>query len=109
MEPGVYEKKPGIPEEAYAHHHQHDDERYLYLKVAVAALAVSIVAALIIYFCKPNAFLKVKNDKKSGLDFGLVALTCIGVFIITFGIVFLLFRSLWNHSPGMYVQASHID
>lgn len=97
MEPAVYEQRRVIHDGGLGVNPYED--RYIYLKVALCALAVAIMVALVIYFVKPNAFLKVKKDKNSGIDPGLVTLTSIGVFILTFGLVYLIYRSLSTTSP----------
>lgn len=100
MEP-AYETHPyrGLPTDQLGPYGEVVDSRILYLKLAVASLAVAIIAGLIIYFVKPNAFLKVKGDRKSGIDVGIVLLTTLGVFVVTFAICFLLHRSVWPQPP----------
>ena len=70
----------------------------LYLKIGMVAIVATLIAAGVVYFVKPNAFLKIKNDKSSGLDLGLVTLMCAGIFAVTFGGAYLLYRTSWGNS-----------
>lgn len=77
---------------------------YLYVKIGCIALISSLIAAGVVYYVKPNAFMKIKNDPESGVDLGLVALVCIGVFAVVFGACFLLYRTVWSADPVSIAQ-----
>ncbi len=84
MDPVYYESK--VP-------YEQAQDNHMYLKIGIVAIGAAILTAAIVYYAKPTSFLKIKGDKNSGLDLGLVLLTCTAVFVVTVGIVFLLYRS----------------
>lgn len=74
------------------------ENRMMYMKVTAASAVVTACVGLLIYFVKPNIYLKDKKDKKSDLDIGMFVMTCIGVFVGSFCILYLLHNSMWPAS-----------
>lgn len=86
------------PAYAYANPAAQGYANSLYVKIGLVALIAAVLAGGIVYYVKPDAFLKLKNDKSSGLDMGLVAILCVGVFAVTLGVCYVVYRSSWGSS-----------
>ncbi len=74
---------------------QVDAPRSLYMKLFAISLVLGLFAYLIIYFTKPEAFLKEKNNPKSGIDIGMTLLVAVAVFVASMCILYLLHKSFW--------------
>lgn len=77
----------------------------MYVKICLISAAITAVVGMLIYFMKPSVFRKVKEDKNSDLDMGMLMLACIGVFVVTAVVTYLAYSSYSGGQSAVPVGA----